>query len=118
MVTMQGGVFGAVAAHRCRPAGLPCSGASPLEAIGVDQALRPLHRARRRVAEGRAPAASCPARRERRRQVDLVKCLLGYYRADDGSFLVDGREVAIERPADADRSASAWSTSISRWSRR
>jgi len=32
----------------------------------------------------------------------LVKCLLGYYRADAGSFLVDGREVAIERPADAD----------------
>jgi simple sugar transport system ATP-binding protein len=32
----------------------------------------------------------------------LVKCLLGYYRADDGSFLVDGREVGIERPADAD----------------
>jgi general nucleoside transport system ATP-binding protein len=32
----------------------------------------------------------------------LVKCLLGYYRADAGSFLVDGREVTIERPADAD----------------
>jgi len=32
----------------------------------------------------------------------LVKCLLGYYRADAGSFIVDGREVAIERPADAD----------------
>ncbi len=31
----------------------------------------------------------------------LVKCLLGYYRADAGSFLVDGREVAIDRPADA-----------------
>jgi simple sugar transport system ATP-binding protein len=32
----------------------------------------------------------------------LVKCLLGYYRADEGSFLVDGREATIERPADAD----------------
>ncbi len=32
----------------------------------------------------------------------LVKCLLGYYRADEGSFLVDGREETIERPADAD----------------
>ena len=32
----------------------------------------------------------------------LVKCLLGYYRADTGSFLVDGKEAAIERPADAD----------------
>ncbi len=32
----------------------------------------------------------------------LVKCLLGYYRADEGAFLVDGREVAITRPADAD----------------
>ena len=31
----------------------------------------------------------------------LVKCLLGYYRADEGSFLVDGREVAIARPSDA-----------------
>ena len=32
----------------------------------------------------------------------LVKCLLGYYRADEGSFLVDGREATIDRPADAD----------------
>jgi simple sugar transport system ATP-binding protein len=32
----------------------------------------------------------------------LVKCLLGYYKADQGSFLVDGREASIERPADAD----------------
>ncbi|MBS0640560.1 MAG: ATP-binding cassette domain-containing protein, partial [Proteobacteria bacterium] len=32
----------------------------------------------------------------------LVKCLLGYYRADDGGFIVDGREARIERPADAD----------------
>ena len=32
----------------------------------------------------------------------LVKCLLGYYRADEGSFLVDGREAALDRPADAD----------------
>ncbi|HXW24956.1 MAG TPA: ABC transporter ATP-binding protein [Xanthobacteraceae bacterium] len=33
----------------------------------------------------------------------LVKCLLGYYRADEGSFIVDTREATIERPADADR---------------
>ncbi len=33
----------------------------------------------------------------------LVKCLLGYYRADEGSFLIDGREEIIGRPADADR---------------
>ncbi len=33
----------------------------------------------------------------------LVKCLLGYYRADEGSFIVDAREATIERPADADR---------------
>src|SRR5271163_2687693 len=32
----------------------------------------------------------------------LVKCLLGYYRADSGSFLVDNREAEINRPADAD----------------
>jgi ABC-type uncharacterized transport system ATPase subunit len=32
----------------------------------------------------------------------LVKCLLGYYRADEGAFIVDGREATIERPADAD----------------
>ena len=32
----------------------------------------------------------------------LVKCLLGYYRADQGSFVVDGREALIARPADAD----------------
>ena len=33
----------------------------------------------------------------------LVKCLLGYYRADEGSFLVDGREESLARPADADK---------------
>src|ERR1700745_457952 len=33
----------------------------------------------------------------------LVKCLLGYYQADAGSFIVDAREQLIERPADADR---------------
>jgi simple sugar transport system ATP-binding protein len=33
----------------------------------------------------------------------LVKCLLGYYRADEGSFLIDGKEEIIARPADADR---------------
>ena len=32
----------------------------------------------------------------------LVKCLLGYYRADAGTFLVDGKEATIDRPADAD----------------
>jgi simple sugar transport system ATP-binding protein len=32
----------------------------------------------------------------------LVKCLLGYYRADDGQFIVDGREAVIDRPAAAD----------------
>ncbi len=32
----------------------------------------------------------------------LVKCLMGYYRADEGSFRVDGREAVINRPADAD----------------
>ena len=33
----------------------------------------------------------------------LVKCLLGYYRADEGQFLIDGHEETIARPADADR---------------
>ena len=33
----------------------------------------------------------------------LVKCLLGYHPADAGSFLLDGREVAIAGPADAGR---------------
>ena len=31
----------------------------------------------------------------------LVKCLLGYYRADAGTFKVDGQEVAVQRPSDA-----------------
>jgi simple sugar transport system ATP-binding protein len=33
----------------------------------------------------------------------LVKCLLGYYQAEEGSFLVDNREVAITHPQDADK---------------
>ena len=48
----------------------------------------------------------------------LVKCLLGYYRADAGSFVVDGREAVITRPADADALGWGWCTSISRWCRR
>jgi simple sugar transport system ATP-binding protein len=32
----------------------------------------------------------------------LVKCLLGYYKADNGQFIVDGREATMDRPADAD----------------
>src|SRR5258708_1557394 len=33
----------------------------------------------------------------------LVKCLLGYYQADGGAFLVDDREVDIQRGGDVDR---------------
>src|ERR1700738_1494347 len=33
----------------------------------------------------------------------LVKCLLGYYQADEGSFIVDAREELIERPGGDDR---------------
>ena len=33
----------------------------------------------------------------------LVKCLLGYNRAEEGSFLVDGREVGVAQPQDAAR---------------
>jgi simple sugar transport system ATP-binding protein len=33
----------------------------------------------------------------------LVKCLLGYYRADSGTFKVAGQEVAVQRPAAAAR---------------
>jgi simple sugar transport system ATP-binding protein len=32
----------------------------------------------------------------------FVKCLLGYHKADDGQLMVDGREVTVARPADAD----------------
>ena len=33
----------------------------------------------------------------------LVKCMLGYYKADEGAFLINGMEETIARPADADR---------------
>jgi len=33
----------------------------------------------------------------------VVKCLLGYHRADSGAFLVDGKEALPAHPADADR---------------
>ncbi|MBV8851529.1 MAG: ATP-binding cassette domain-containing protein, partial [Methylobacteriaceae bacterium] len=33
----------------------------------------------------------------------FVKCLLGYYRADAGDFLIDGKEEIISQPQDADR---------------
>jgi simple sugar transport system ATP-binding protein len=47
----------------------------------------------------------------------LVKCLLGYYRADDGSFLIDGREETIARPMPTGW-VWVWCTSTSRWSPR
>ena len=31
----------------------------------------------------------------------FVKCLVGYYKSDDGSVLLDGREVTIDSPTDA-----------------
>ncbi len=33
----------------------------------------------------------------------LVKCVMGYYRPDEGAVMVDGREVAIASPRDAQR---------------
>jgi simple sugar transport system ATP-binding protein len=33
----------------------------------------------------------------------FVKCLLGYYRADAGDFLIEGKEERIAQPQDADR---------------
>jgi ABC-type uncharacterized transport system ATPase subunit len=33
----------------------------------------------------------------------FVKCLLGYYRADSGDFLIDGKEETIAQPQDADQ---------------
>ena len=49
----------------------------------------------------------------------LVKCMMGFYHPTSGDILVDGREVDDRQPAGTPRrSASAWSTSISRWSRR
>ena len=46
----------------------------------------------------------------------LVKCMMGFYQPTAGEMLVDGREVTHRQPrAMPRRSASAWSTSTSRW---
>ena len=48
----------------------------------------------------------------------LVKCLVGYYQPDAGQIVVDGARARhpLARTMRT-RSASAWSTSTSRWSR-
>ena len=49
----------------------------------------------------------------------LVKCIMGFYHADEGSLLLDGREVGRAQSARRRAgSASAWSTSTSPWCRR
>lgn len=60
-----------------------------MEAVGIDMRVRPgtVHGLLGENGAGKST---------------LVKCLMGYHRADEGSFLVDGKEVAIARPADAD----------------
>ena len=46
----------------------------------------------------------------------LVKCIMGFYYADKGAVLLDGKEVVDQVAARCARaSASAWSTSSSPW---
>ena len=113
MVKMQGGVFGAVSDSakfiaglrerrrrirrtiaRCAPSAsrrsASASASAPFQALAdVSLKVRPatVHGLLGENGAGKST---------------LVKCLLGYYRADEGSFLVDNHEATIERPADAD----------------
>jgi general nucleoside transport system ATP-binding protein len=48
----------------------------------------------------------------------LVKCIMGYYRPDEGQVIVGDREQAIANPRAAHALGSAWSTSILPWCRR
>ena len=84
--------------HRRATAARPGPGAEPRSA-GNDQALRRIHRARSCVAEGAGPARStrCSARTAPARST-LVKCIMGYYRPDEGSVMIADREQAIENP--------------------
>ena len=46
----------------------------------------------------------------------LVKCIMGFYQPDEGTIAVDGQRGArCATRATRGRSASAWSTSTSRW---
>ena len=45
----------------------------------------------------------------------LVKCIMGYYHADQGQVAVGGRSARSPTRATPMRWASAWSTSTSRW---
>ena len=119
MVKMQGGVFGAVATSDAFLGGL-CHEASrhrasrPSASTSASARFTALDDVSLKVAAGIVARA---AGRERRRQVDAGEMPHGLLPADAGSFCVDGREVAIAQPgAMPTRSASAWSTSISRWS--
>ena len=47
-----------------------------------------------------------------------MNILAGLYRPDAGKIRVDGRPVTFGSPRDAIAAGWAWSTSISRWSRR
>ena len=100
MVTMQGGVFGAVA-----PA-TPSSGASHdvsdlIEAIGIDKrfgSFTALDEVSLKVA--RARCISCWARTAPASHPGEMPA--GLLPPGQGSFLVNDREVEIARPADAD----------------
>ncbi len=132
MIKMQGGVFGAVSNSKALRGGScrdqPARSCQPRRRRRKPSASRPLGMTMRFGAftalddvSIKVPAGSLPrvARRERRRQVDAGQM-------HDGFLPPDGRATSSSTAARAksparrtqQHSASAWSTSTSRWCRR
>jgi simple sugar transport system ATP-binding protein len=78
------------------------AGAIAVEAIGIGKRFGPFTALADVSAKFRAARVHALLGENGAGKSTLVKCLLGYYRADEGSILVEGREATIERPADAD----------------
>ena len=108
MIKMQGGVFGAVgrstpSSRRChdRPRNNAGMRAPSLETIGMSKsfgALRALQDVSIQV-----PAGSFHALlgENGAGKSTLVKCIMGFYTPDHGQLLLDGSEVAVRNPRDA-----------------
>jgi nicotinamidase-related amidase len=102
MVTMQGGVFGAVptpppCSKRSRPCKEPCT-ALALETVNLTKrfgAFTALDHVSLKVRPGTVHAL---LGENGAGKSTLVKCVVGYQRPDDGSVLIDGREHDIPTP--------------------
>ena len=101
MIKMQGGVFGRGERERRprRGAAVAPMPAPSIEAIGITKRFGAFTALDGVSLKVRAASVHALLGENGAGKSTLVKCLLGYHPADDGSFLIDEKEVAIANPA-------------------